>query len=74
MNEDGRPRCRRCGKVLKTPESIAAGIGPVCLLREIAAAAKIVEKPKRRKTKVRGRGELVIDPAQLLLFPVEVQQ
>jgi len=29
------PRCRRCGKSLKNPQSIRLGIGPVCLMREI---------------------------------------
>lgn len=28
-------RCRRCGRALRTMESIRRGIGPVCLMREI---------------------------------------
>jgi hypothetical protein len=27
-------RCRRCGRALTTPESIASGIGPVCASKE----------------------------------------
>jgi len=68
--EDNRPRCRRCGRVLKTPGSIEAGIGPVCLLREAAEAAEVVEKPKRKRAKV--RGEVVDDPRQLVFSFVAV--
>lgn len=32
-------RCGRCGRLLTDPESIARGIGPVCLEKETALAA-----------------------------------
>lgn len=31
---DGVAVCRRCGRVLKTPVSVEAGIGPVCGRKE----------------------------------------
>jgi hypothetical protein len=30
MRNDGRPRCRKCGRPLTDPVSIALGLGPVC--------------------------------------------
>jgi hypothetical protein len=59
-------KCRRCGKVLKSPESVAAGIGPVCLARELLEAATGVN-PKGRP----GKGGVFVDPRQIPLFPVE---
>ena len=34
-----QPRCRVCGRPLKAPEAIAAGIGPVCMARMRQTAA-----------------------------------
>jgi hypothetical protein len=33
-------RCRRCDRALTTPESIEAGIGPVCIQREVEAGVR----------------------------------
>ena len=41
------PSCRRCGRPLGTPQSIAAGIGPVCLKKERLEAEQ--GKPPRIK-------------------------
>ena len=29
-------RCRRCGRPLRDPASVAVGLGPICQLRELA--------------------------------------
>jgi len=33
--------CRRCGRALKTPESVKRGIGPICLIKELGKRNKI---------------------------------
>lgn len=43
------PRCNRCHRVLKDPESIASGLGPAC--RRILYGKK--EKPSHKQTKVK---------------------
>jgi len=68
MDATRPPRCRRCGRPLKTPESIAAGIGPVCARKEKAAdveARQPKPKPTPKARKRRERGEVVTDPRQL---------
>lgn len=53
------PRCRRCNRKLKNPESIARGIGDTC-------RRKSVVKRRRRK-------KVVVDWQQLDLFRGPVQ-
>jgi len=43
------PRCSKCGRVLKSPESIARGIGPECAgLRGYARSNKLGIRQGRR--------------------------
>lgn len=68
--DDGRPRCRRCGRVLKTAKSIAAGIGPSCALKLKAGAGQMrwpkpKPTPKAKPRRVKEKGAVAIDPLQL---------
>lgn len=38
-------QCRRCGRMLTSPASVAAGIGKYCARRELAAAASEDQRP-----------------------------
>lgn len=59
------PRCRRCGRRLKTPDSVVQGIGPTCLRKEEG-------KPRKNRQLSMSR-EWFDDPEQLFLFaPWEV--
>ena len=57
---EGRPRCKKCGRVLKSPASIARGLGSICAgaagtIRKIAPA-----RPKQSSGKAYqsvGKGE-----------------
>ena len=39
------PRCRVCGRALRSPDSIARGMGPTCERRVIGVVSRI--RPKR---------------------------
>lgn len=44
-NEDSAGTCRRCGRPLSDPTSIAAGIGPECAEADAADQALIADYP-----------------------------
>lgn len=48
MSEQTTHRCNRCGRILKTPEAIALGFGPVCY-------QKFLQKPKLKPLFTVGR-------------------
>jgi hypothetical protein len=55
-------RCSRCGRRLKNPASIEAGIGPVCKIKENLERARLNAEHQERLEKV---GILNLDPVSI---------
>ena len=64
-----KPRCKKCGRVLRNPVSIARGMGPVCAGDTGRAGRRLKVRPRRSS----GR---TYDPlgnsSQLLPLPVQI--
>lgn len=44
---EGQPRCKKCGRILKSPVSIARGMGPKCAGVSAASGMSIHARVKR---------------------------
>ena len=44
---EGKPRCKKCGRLLKSPASIVRGIGPKCAGRSVTSGKSIHTRIKR---------------------------
>lgn len=66
---EGKPRCEKCGRALKSPASIARGMGSKCA-GVTATSGKRVH-PKTRRSSGRVYQSVGMSSGQSLLFPGE---
>ncbi len=66
---EGKPRCKKCGRALKSPASIARGMGSKCA-GVTATSGKRVH-PKTRRSSGRAYPSVGMSGGQSLLFPGE---
>lgn len=66
---EGRPRCKKCGRALKSPASIARGMGSQCA-GVTATSGKRVH-PKMRRSSGRAYDGVEVSGGQTLFFPGE---
>ena len=67
MEEPAAVACRVCGRPLRTPESIARGVGPVCC-PEVPGSP--VATPRKRSA---ATGATAPDPRQLTLWAMPAE-
>ena len=66
---EGKPRCKKCGRMLKSPVSIARGMGAKCA--GITATSGRMVLPKVRRSSGRAYQSVGVSGGQSLLFPGE---
>lgn len=67
---EGKPRCKKCGRVLKSPASIARGVGSICA-GVSGASGKVVRAGMKRRSG-RAYQSLGVSERQVPLFSGEM--
>ncbi len=68
---EGKPRCKKCGRALKSPASIARGMGSKCAGVTATSGKKVGHKMRRSSGKA--YQSVGMNSGQPLLFPGEPQ-
>lgn len=66
---EGNPRCKKCGRALKSPASIARGMGSQCA--GVTVTSGQIVRPKLRRSSGRAYPSVGVSGGQCLLFPGE---
>ncbi len=66
---EGKPRCKKCGRALKSPASIARGMGSKCAGVTSTSGKRV--HPKTRRSSGRAYPSVGMSGGQPLLFPGE---
>ena len=66
---EGKPRCKKCGRILKSPASIARGLGSVCAGATGSKKKIVPVRVKRSSGKIYGLG---VGEPQTTLFSSDI--
>ena len=66
---EGKPRCKKCGRALKSPASIARGMGSKCAGVTATSGRRV--RPKLRRSSGMAYQSVGVSGGQSLLFPGE---